>query len=75
MMSVMDGFEFARRVRQNPAYHAVLLIAVTAHDDPGFLSKTWIAGFDWYLVKPVTRDQLTSLARRIAGGSNFGSTA
>ena len=67
MMPAMDGFEFARRVRQNRAYHHVLLIAVTAHDDPNFLDKTWTAGFHGHLVKPVTRDQLTSLARRIVG--------
>jgi two-component system, sensor histidine kinase len=75
MMPVMDGLEFARRMRQNPAYHGVLLIAVTAHDSPAFLRKTWMAGFDGHLVKPVTVDQLASIARRLAGGSDLLSTA
>jgi CheY-like chemotaxis protein len=75
MMPVMDGFEFARRVRRNPAYHTTLLIAVTAHDSPDFLRKTWLAGFDAHLVKPVTADQLASIARRLAGGSDLLSTA
>lgn len=75
MMPVMDGFEFARRVRENPAYHGVLLIAVTAYDSPGFLSKTWMAGFDSHLVKPVTAEALASIARRLAGGSDLRSTA
>ena len=67
MMPVMDGFEFARRVRRNPAYHTTLLIAVTAHDSPDFLRKTWLAGFDGHMVKPVTGDDLASIARRLAG--------
>jgi CheY-like chemotaxis protein len=75
MMPVMDGFEFARRVRRNPAYHTTLLIAVTAHDSPDFLSKTWLVGFDAHLVKPVTGDQLASIARRLVGGSDLLSTA
>ena len=75
MMPVMDGFEFARRVRRNPVYHTTLLIAVTAHDSPDFLKKTWLAGFDAHLVKPVTADQLASIARRLTGGSDLLSTA
>jgi CheY-like chemotaxis protein len=75
MMPVMSGFEFARRVRQNPAYHAVLLIAVTALDSPAALRETWSAGFDAHLVKPVTGEQLASIARRLAGGSDLLSTA
>lgn len=74
-MPLMDGLEFARRVRQNPAYHQVLLIAVTANDSPADLRKTWAAGFDGHLVKPVTSDQLVSIARRLAGGSDLLSTA
>ncbi len=75
MMPVMDGLQFARRVRQNPAYHQVLLIAVTAHDSPAVLTESWMAGFDGHLVKPVTGDQLASIARRLAGGSDLLSTA
>ncbi len=75
MMPVMDGLEFVRRVRQNPAYHQVLLIAVTAHDSPAVLGESWMAGFDGHLVKPVTVDQLASIARRLAGGSDLLSTA
>jgi CheY-like chemotaxis protein len=75
MMPVMDGFEFARRMRQNSRYHNVLLIAVTAHDSLGFLTKTWMAGFDGHLVKPVTGEQLASIARRLAGSSDLLSTA
>jgi CheY-like chemotaxis protein len=75
MMPVMSGLEVARRVRQNPAYHAVLLIAVTALDNPAAVREIWSAGFDGHLVKPVTSDQLASIARRLAGGSDLLSTA
>jgi CheY-like chemotaxis protein len=42
-MPIMDGLEFARRMRENSRYHRVLLIAVTGKDrqpwhDPGDLA-------------------------------------
>jgi CheY-like chemotaxis protein len=66
-MPVMDGLEFARRVRRNPRFQRLLLVAVTgrqAHQD--FL-QTCDAGFDAHLVKPVTAEMLQSLARRVVG--------
>lgn len=64
-MPLMDGLEFARRVRRLPQYRRTLLVAVTgrqAHED--FLN-TWAAGFDAHLVKPVTLEMLRALARRL----------
>ena len=75
MMPVMSGLDVARRVRQDPAYRAVLLIAVTALDSPAAVREIWSAGFDGHLVKPVTVDQLASIARRLAGGSDLLDTA
>jgi CheY-like chemotaxis protein len=74
-MPIMDGREFARRMRANPRYHDVLLIAVTSRDSPGTIRETWQAGFDAHLVKPITTEALASVARRLAGGSDAVSTA
>jgi CheY-like chemotaxis protein len=66
-MPQMDGLEFARRLRQIPEYRRTLLVAVTgrqAHED--FL-RTFEAGFDAHLVKPVTMEMLRALARRLTG--------
>jgi CheY-like chemotaxis protein len=65
-MPLMDGLEFARRVRRLPEYRRTVLVAVTgrqAHED--FL-RTWDAGFDAHLVKPVTMEMLRALARRLS---------
>ena len=74
-MPIMDGLEFARRMRLNSRYHHVLLIAVTGKDSPSTVRETWQAGFDAHLVKPATAEALASIARRLAGGSDLLSTA
>jgi two-component system CheB/CheR fusion protein len=65
-MPRMDGLEFARCLRRLPEYQRTLLVAVTgrqAHED--FL-RTWDAGFDAHLVKPITMEMLRALARRLS---------
>jgi CheY-like chemotaxis protein len=74
-MPIMDGLEFARRMRANPQYHDVLLIAVTSRDGPAAIRGASQAGFDGHLAKPVTAVALASIARRLAGGSDLRSTA
>jgi two-component system CheB/CheR fusion protein len=64
-MPVMDGLEFARRVRRDPRYRQVLLFALTGWQDHGDFLRSWEAGFDAHLVKPVTMEMLESLARRL----------
>ncbi len=52
-MPTMNGYELARRFRENPALQNVLLVAVTGwgHDDDRRRTKE--AGFEFHLVKPV----------------------
>jgi DNA-binding response OmpR family regulator len=62
----LDGFEVARRVRDDLSLQTVALIAITAYgtDDD---SQTAIAvGFDHFLVKPVLFSELVSLIRASA---------
>jgi CheY-like chemotaxis protein len=65
-MPVMDGLEFARQVRRDPRYRQVLLFALTGWQDPADFLRTWEAGFDAHLVKPVTMEMLHALARRLS---------
>jgi CheY-like chemotaxis protein len=65
-MPVMDGLEFARRVRRDPRYRRVLLFALTGWQAQADFIRTWEAGFDAHLVKPVTMEMLESLARRLS---------
>jgi two-component system, chemotaxis family, CheB/CheR fusion protein len=66
-MPIMDGLEFARRVRLDPRYRRVLLVAVTGWGRYADVLQTWHAGFDAHLVKPVSDEALRAFARRVVG--------
>jgi signal transduction histidine kinase/ActR/RegA family two-component response regulator len=55
----MDGYEVARRMRQQPRGPALHLIALTGYGQPDDHARALAAGFDDHLVKPVTPDALT----------------
>jgi two-component system CheB/CheR fusion protein len=57
-MPVMDGYEFARRVRSNPAYSDKPLVALTAYSQPLFVQMAREVGFDHCLIKPVDMAEL-----------------
>ena len=49
----MDGYEVARRIREQPDGASVRLIALTGYGQESDKSRTRAAGFDEHLVKPV----------------------
>lgn len=49
----IDGFEVARRLKSDPALHAIPLVAVTALAMVGDRDRVLGAGFDGYLTKPI----------------------
>jgi len=57
-MPIMDGNEAARRIRENPWYESMPLIALTAFAMKDDEIKARDAGFDGYLTKPVKKDEL-----------------
>jgi two-component system CheB/CheR fusion protein len=69
----MDGYEVARRLRQEPACEKTVLIAVTGHGQSEDRQRSRTAGIDHHLLKPVDWDVLRSLLPRseaMAGGDN-----
>lgn len=58
MMPVMDGYEAAQRMADEPALDQVPIVALTARAMKGDLEKTLEAGCDDYLAKPVSRQVL-----------------
>jgi PAS domain S-box-containing protein len=63
----IDGYEVARRIRQNPELKNIMIVAVSGYGQDADRKRTTVAGFDAHLVKPVdfqkVQEVLTSLAR------------
>lgn len=60
-MPGMDGYELARRIRQDARWSGVVLVALTGYglEDDRELARA--AGFDRYLVKPASIQSLKPL--------------
>ena len=60
----IDGFEVARRLRQDHKFDDVMLIAVTGYGQQADRAAALAAGFNEHLVKPVKFAQLAQLLDR-----------
>jgi signal transduction histidine kinase/ActR/RegA family two-component response regulator len=60
-MPGMNGYEVARRLRQQPAFAQTLLVAITGYGRASDHEQTQAAGFDHHLVKPIDYDKLQAL--------------
>ena len=66
-LPLIDGYEVARRLREQPRFRATTLAAVTGYGQEEDRRRSQEAGFDAHLVKPVDPEVLASLLAQGAG--------
>lgn len=52
-MPVMDGFTTLKKIRENPAFHNLIVIIMTASANPGDIEKYKAEGMSDYIEKPI----------------------
>jgi PAS domain S-box-containing protein len=65
----LDGYQVAKRIREQPDGRAMLLVALTGYGFPSDYERSVEAGFDHHLVKPVDPYELAQLLSARAAGS------
>jgi PAS domain S-box-containing protein len=60
-LPAMDGYQIARRIREEPHGREMLLLALTGSDSDGDRTRSLEHGFDHHLVKPIDPDVLAKL--------------
>jgi CheY-like chemotaxis protein len=73
-MPGMDGYEVARRIRQQPIYREIPLIALTGWGQEEDRRRTERAGFTHHLVKPADAQALQALMEDLQGQPGRSST-
>ncbi len=63
MMPKLSGFEVCKKVKQDPATRDIMVLMVTALNEPGDIERAVAAGCDDFLSKPINKHELL---RRVA---------
>ena len=64
-MPVLDGFGAIRKIRQDPRFESLPVLAVTAYAMRGDREKILASGFSGYLSKPVNSSELDQELNRL----------
>jgi CheY-like chemotaxis protein len=64
-MPVLDGFGTIERIRKNPSFRSLPVLAVTAYAMQGDREKILTSGFDGYLSKPINPAALQKELERV----------
>ena len=70
-MPVLDGFGVVRKIRENPRFTSLPVVAVTAYAMQGDREKILSSGFDGYLSKPVNSRSLAEELDRLLANEHF----
>ena len=74
-MPQMDGYEVARRIRAHEWGKELLLIAVTGWGQESDRQRSFAAGFDFHLVKPVDLEKLNQLLSKVSAADTAATPA
>ena len=61
----LDGLAATRKIRMQPGFDEIPIVAVSAHDSPQTRTEALEAGCNEYVVKPIDFDQLNALLSRV----------
>jgi CheY-like chemotaxis protein len=64
-MPHLDGYELANRFRLTPAFGGTHMIAVSGYVDAAHRLKAAEVGFDGFVSKPFTKDDLEDVCKRV----------
>ena len=67
----LNGYEAARRIREQPGEKGLVIVALTGWGQEEDRRRSKEAGFDAHMVKPVDLDALTKLLEEL-GASSLG---
>ncbi len=73
MMPKMSGFEVCKRIKADPKTRDVTIVMVTALNETGDIERAAECGTDDYLSKPVDRQALVDLVRKLLAARTRGS--
>ena len=59
----LNGYEVARRFREEPGSDGVMLVALTGYGTPEARERSRKSGFDYHLIKPVNGEALEEIMR------------
>lgn len=71
MMPKIDGYEFAKTVRE--INETIPILFMTARDDITSMQKGYLAGIDDYMVKPINMDELILRVKALLRRANIAS--
>jgi signal transduction histidine kinase len=74
-MPILDGYEVAKRIRQQPWGQRITLVALTGWGQDSDRRRSREAGFDSHLVKPLDLETLTDLLARLPSSPATGRSA
>jgi len=67
MMPKMDGYEFARLIKDNIKLRGLKLVAISSDARPGSAREAKASGFDAFMTKPVTQKNFINVLRTVMG--------